>query len=101
MMNSEMNSAMPASTWFGGTFCTPSALRVSPRTTKTFVKQVHINNRAGATDSRVIARMTVRDVLGLPTRPPRSTLTPVGPAGDDGPFGPLGAVAALAGPAPA
>ena len=62
-------SASPASTWVGGVEPRPRAFRVRPSTTKILVKLVIISSRAGATDSAVIARMTVIELLGLPLVP--------------------------------
>ena len=68
-------SASPASTWVGGVEPRPSALRVRPSTTKILVKLVIISSRAGATDSAVIARITMIDELGLPFVPGTVTVT--------------------------
>src|SRR6185437_3262651 len=96
-------SASPASTWVGGVDPRPSAFRVRPSTTKILVKLVIISSRAGATDSAVIARMTVIELLGLPLVP--GTVTLIVPSPEeldelsevstgflDGPFGVLGLV---------
>src|SRR5690349_21546676 len=99
MMNRLRNNASPASTWFGGTLLSPSALRVIESTTKIFENDVHSSSSAGATDSTVSARMMTIELLGLPSTPPTFTLTvpPTLPA--DGPAGPTGAAAAGAAPA--
>src|ERR1700741_5261788 len=99
MMNRLRNRARPASTWFGGVCCRPSALRVRPRTTRILVKLVQVSRIAGSSESRVIAMITVTDVLGLWVRPDRSRVTFVSvllpvPAGPFGPVGP-GAGAAV------
>src|ERR1044072_8545027 len=96
MMNRLRNSASPASTWFGGTFVRPSALRVMLRTTKILVKLVHSNRIAGATDITVINRMIEIDSLGL-SGEPTLTVTAPSPSVD----GPLGAARAAGGAAAA
>src|SRR4051794_40112314 len=99
--NSVRNSAIPVSTWLGGDCCRPSALRTSDSTTMILVNDVHSSSTDGATDSTVIARIRVIELLGLP--PPTETLTPPSPAGAAGSTGAVGAVgavgAACAGPA--
>src|SRR5689334_5157782 len=98
MMNRLRNRARPASTWFGGVCCSPSALRVSPRTTRILVKLVQVSRIAGSSESSVIAMITVTEVLGLLVRPDRSTVTlvsvplpvPAGPFGPDGPGAAVG-----------
>src|SRR5918997_7033457 len=101
MTNSVRNSAMPVSTVFGGDICMPSALRVSDSTTMILVNEVVSSSTAGATESTVIARIRVIEVLGLP--PPMKTSTPPSTAGTTGAVGAVGAVgasgAADAGPA--
>src|SRR3954451_22612301 len=95
--NMLRNSDSPASTWFGGTDCSPSALRVSDSTTKILVKLVTSSSSDGAMASSVIASSNVTDELGL--LPPTCTVTvfepefgvDVGPAGDEGPAGAFGA----------
>src|SRR3569833_1064164 len=100
--NIVRNSAIPVSTWFGGDCCRPSALRTSDSTTMILVNEVQSSSTDGATDSTVIARIRVIELLGLP--PPTETLTPPSPvAGAVGETGAVGAVgaagAACAGPA--
>src|SRR4051795_4454736 len=99
--NSVRNMAMPVMTWFGGDCASPRAFRTSDRTTTILVNEVHSSSTDGATDSTVIARIRVIDVLGLP--PPTEMSTPpsvVGAAGSVGAVGATGAVgAACAGPA--
>ena len=56
---------MPVSTVLGGDICMPSAFRVSDSTTMILVNEVASSSTAGATDSTVIARISVIDVLGL------------------------------------
>ena len=73
MMNRLRNSDRPASTWFGGTDCSPSALRVSDSTTKILVKLVTSSSSDGAIASTVTSSSTVIDWLGL--LPPILTLT--------------------------
>src|SRR3954447_7304483 len=90
MMNMLRNNASPASTWLGGTVVMPSALRVMPSTTKTFVKLVQSSSRAGATDSSVSPSRMVSDVLGCTFVPSTSTLT-VGGVGDTAGLGGAGA----------
>src|ERR687894_224803 len=85
MTNSVRNSAMPVSTVFGGDICMPSAFRVSDSTTMILVKEVASSTPAGATDSTVIARMSVIEVLGLP--PPMEMSTPPSTAGTTGAVG--------------
>src|SRR5918911_550623 len=87
--NRVRNSAMPASTWFGGTVVSPSALRVRDSTTRILVKLVHMSSSAGATPSAVSARIATIEVLGLA---PRSRLIWVDPAGGSGCLGTAGAV---------
>src|SRR4051812_37556851 len=87
--NSVRNSAIPVITWFGGDCCRPSALRTSDSTTMILVNDVHSSRTDGATESTVIARIRVIEVLGLP--PPTETLTP-SPAGTVGEAGAAGAV---------
>src|SRR6266542_2762090 len=90
MMNRLMNSASPAMTWLGGTLVRPSALRVIERTTNTFVNDVHISNRAGATDRTVSPSRMTMELLGLP--PPTSMFTtPLSPPSPPGTRGWVGA----------
>src|SRR3954447_23916268 len=92
MMNRLRNSDSPASTWFGGTDWSPSALRVSESTTKILVKLVTSNSSDGAIVMTVSSSSRVSDWLGL--LPPTLTVTdPAPPLGVLGPFGPFGAVA--------
>src|SRR5256885_14882514 len=94
MMNRLIKSASPASTWFGGTEVRPSAFRTIDRTTKIFVKLVHINSSAGATDSTVSAsRMTI-ELLGLPFGPLTVTPTVASPVPVELVTGPTGGVGA-------
>src|SRR5919199_1257133 len=88
--NSVRNRAMPVITWFGGDCCSPRALRTSDSTTTILVNEVHSRSTEGATDSTVIARIKVIDVLGLP--PPTEMSTPPSPAGAAGLVGAAGAV---------
>src|SRR4051794_37883541 len=91
--NSVRNRAMPVSTWFGGDCCRPSALRTSDSTTMILVNDVQSSSTDGATDSTVIARISVIELLGLP--PPTEMFTPpsgVGTAGATGAVGVIGAV---------
>src|SRR3712207_2807391 len=101
MTNSVRNSAMPVSTVLGGDICMPSAFRVSDNTTMILVKEVASSSTAGATDSTVIARMSVIEVLGLP--PPMEMSTPPSTAGTTGAVGAVGSTGAVgaadAGPA--
>src|SRR5581483_758355 len=101
--NRLRKSDSPASTWLGGTDCSPSALRVSDSTTKILVKLVTISSRDGATASTVTNISTDSDWLGLP--PPTLTVTDpslllvgASPAGADGLAGAEGAAGAV-GPA--
>ena len=50
MMNRLRNRASPASTWFGGVCCRPSALRVRPSTTRILVKLVQVSRIAGSSE---------------------------------------------------
>src|SRR5918995_5723064 len=101
MTNSVRNSAMPVSTVFGGDICMPSAFRVSDSTTMILVNDVASSSTAGATDSTVIARISVIEVLGLP--PPMEMSTPPSTAGTTGAVGAVGPTGAggAAGPRPA
>src|ERR671916_815656 len=82
MTNSVRNSAMPVSTVFGGDICMPSAFRVSDSTTMILVNDVASSSTAGATESTVIARISVIEVLGLP--PPIEMSTPPSTVGTTG-----------------
>src|SRR3954454_20807817 len=75
--NMLRNSDSPASTWFGGTDCKPSAFRVSDRTTKILVKLVTSSSSDGAMPRTVMASSTVTDELGL--LPPTCTVTVLSP----------------------
>src|SRR5919112_4753288 len=100
MTNSVRNSAIPVSTWFGGDDGRPSAFRVSPRTTMILVKDVARSSTDGATDSTVIARISVMELLGEPSPIEMSTLPSPGTTGAVGAVGATGSVgAAEAGPA--
>src|SRR5256885_9593114 len=94
MMNRLRKSASPASTWFGGTEVRPSAFRTIDRTTKIFVKLVHMSSRAGATESTVSAiRMTI-ELDGLPFGPLTWTPTVAPPVPVELVTGPTGGVGA-------
>src|SRR3954462_5036171 len=98
--NRVRNSAMPVSTVFGGDICMPSAFRVSDSTTMILVNDVVSSSTAGATESTVIARISVIEVLGLPPPTEMSTPSTVGTTGAVGAVGAAGGVgAADAGPA--
>src|SRR5918994_1370006 len=101
MTNSVRNSAIPVSTWLGGEDGSPSAFRVSPSTTMILVNEVQSSSTEGATDSTVIARISVMDELGEPS--PMEMSTPPSTAGATGATGAVGATgspgAADAGPA--
>src|SRR3954454_7176486 len=88
--NSVRNRAMPVITWFGGDCCSPSALRTSDSTTTILVNEVHSSSTDGATDSTVMARISVTEELGLP--PPTEMPTPPSTAGTVGSTGAVGAV---------
>src|SRR5881398_515785 len=98
MTNRLRKSARPARTWFGGTDVSPSALRTIESTTKIFVKLVHINKRAGATDSTVsVSRMTIEldgfplgPLTSIPTLAPPPVVVPAGPTGGVGAAGTAG-----------
>src|SRR3954462_10575980 len=87
--NSVRNSAMPVITWFGGDCCRPRALRTSDSTTTILVNDVHSSSTDGATESTVIARIRVIELLGLP--PPTEMSTPTSDAGAAGSTGAGGA----------
>src|SRR4051794_11610286 len=92
-------SASPASTWFGGTPCRPSAFRVNDRTTKILVKLVVMSSSAGATDRSVMPRSTTIELLGVPLTPltATETVSPVdGATGAVGAAGSVGAAEAAA-----
>src|SRR3954451_18454536 len=82
--NRLRNSARPASTWFGGMFGTPSALRVSDSTTMILVKLVPSTSSAGAMASTVISRMITTGWLGLLPILSSRTVTEPGLAGAAG-----------------
>src|SRR4051794_7432596 len=86
--NMLRNSDSPASTWFGGTLESPSALRVSDSTTKIFVKLVTNSSRDGATPRIVISSRMLTDWLGFV---PTCTDTVGSVESVDGPLGALGA----------
>src|SRR3954468_14150981 len=92
--NSVRNRAMPVSIWFGGDCCMPSAFRTSESTTMILVNDVQSSSTDGATDSTVIARISVIEELGLP--PPTEMFTPpsevAGAAGSTGAVGAVGEV---------
>src|SRR3712207_1523920 len=90
--NSVRNRAMPVSTWFGGEVAMPSAFRVSPSTTMILVNEVARSSTDGATDSTVIARISVMELLGDPSPMEMSTLPST--AGAVGATGAVGAVGA-------
>src|SRR5215212_6151108 len=97
--NSVRNSAIPVSTWLGGEEGSPSAFRVSPRTTMILVNEVASSSTDGAIDSTVMARIRVIEVLGEPS-PMEMSTPPSGTTGATGDVGSTGAVgAADAGPA--
>ena len=58
---------MPVSTWLGGEEGRPRAFRVSPRTTMILVNDVQSSSTEGATESTVIARISVIELLGEPS----------------------------------
>src|SRR4051794_31515915 len=92
MMNRLRNSARPASTWLGGTPCSPRAFRVNDRTTKILVKLVVISRTAGTTDRSVTAsRMTI-ELLGAPFTPLTATVTVSATPGGTAGVGTKGAV---------
>src|SRR3954465_7572470 len=100
MTNRVRNRAIPVSTWFGGDVCRPNAFRVSPRTTMILVNEVASSSTDGAIDRTVIARMSVIDVLGVPSPTEMSMVPAPGTVGATGAVGVTGAVgAADAGPA--
>src|ERR671917_140389 len=103
MTNSVRNSAMPVSTVLGGDICMPRAFRVSDSTTMILVNEVASSSTDGATDSTVIARISVIDVLGEPSPMEMSTFPSPGTAGAVGATGAVGSTgstgAAEAGPA--
>src|SRR3712207_1919076 len=95
MTNRVRNRAMPVSTWFGGEVGRPSAFRVSPSTTMILVNEVARSSTDGATESTVIARISVMELLGDPSPMEMSTLpSPVGAVGATGAVGAVGAVGA-------
>src|SRR3712207_4553889 len=94
------NSAMPVRTWLGGEEGSPSAFRVSPSTTMILVNDVASSRTDGATDSTVIARISVMELLGDPAPMEMSTVPSPGPTGAVGAVGATGSPgAADAGPA--
>src|ERR687890_1582194 len=101
MTNRVRNSAIPVRTWFGGDDGSPRAFRVRPSTTMILVNEVQSSSTDGATDSTVIARISVMEELGEPS--PMEMSTPPSTAGTTGATGAVGATgspgAAEAGPA--
>src|SRR3954447_13529359 len=98
--NRVRNSAIPVSTWLGGDDGRPSAFRVRPSTTMILVNEVQSSSTDGATESTVIARISVIELLGEPSPIEMSTLPSPGTTGATGAVGCTGAVgAASAGPA--
>src|SRR4051794_326381 len=94
--NMLRNSDKPASTWFGGTDCNPSAFLVSDRTMKILVKLVTSSSKDGAIARTVMASSTVTDELGLlpPTWTDTVSLPTAGAVGPAGAVGVAGAVGA-------
>src|SRR5215210_2644573 len=92
--NSVRNSAMPVSTWFGGDDGRPSAFRVSPSTTTILVNEVASSSTDGATESTVIARISVIELLGEPSPMEMSTFPSPGTTGATGAVGATGSVGA-------
>src|ERR671926_92676 len=88
--NRVRNRAMPVSTWLGGEEGRPSAFRVSPRTTMILVNDVASRSTDGATDSTVIARISVMELLGDPSPMEMSTLPSPGTTGAVGATGAVG-----------
>src|SRR5918994_6718498 len=98
--NRVRNNAMPVSTWLGGDDGRPRAFRVRPRTTMILVNEVQSSSTDGATESTVIARISVIELLGDPSPIEMSTLPSPGTTGAVGAVGATGSVgAAEAGPA--
>src|SRR3954453_4944388 len=97
--NRVRNSAMPVSTWLGGDDGSPSAFRVRPSTTTILGKEGASSSTDGATESTVIARMSVMELLGEPSPMEMSTVPSPGTTGAVGAVGATGAVGA-AGEAP-
>src|SRR5918994_1049783 len=62
--NRVRNRAIPVSTWLGGDIGRPRAFRVSARTTMILVNDVASSSTDGATDSTVMARIRVIELLG-------------------------------------
>src|SRR5918994_1776899 len=94
MTNRVRNSAMPVRTWLGGEDGRPSAFRVRPRTTMILVTDVASSSTDGATDSTVIARISVMELLGEPSPMEMSTLPSPGTTGATGAVGATGGVGA-------
>src|SRR3954447_13636988 len=92
--NSVRKSAIPVSTWLGGEDCMPSAFRVSPSTTMILVNEVASSSTDGATDSTVMARISVIELLGEPSPTEMSTVLSPGTAGAVGAVSSTGAVGA-------
>src|SRR5215213_10268355 len=88
--NSVRNRAIPVSTWLGGDEGRPRAFRVRPRTTMILVNEVQSSRTDGATESTVIARISVIELLGVPSPMEMSTLPSPGTAGSTGAVGAAG-----------
>src|SRR5918998_5497566 len=100
MTNRVRKRAIPVRTWLGGDDGSPRAFRVRPRTTMILVNDVASSSTDGATDSTVIARISVIELLGEPSPMEMSTLPSPGTTGAVGAVGATGSVgAADAGPA--
>src|SRR5688500_8111032 len=98
--NRVRNRAIPVSTWLGGDDGSPSAFRVRPSTTMILANEVASSRTEGATESTVIARIRVIELLGEPSPMEMSTLPSPGTTGATGAVGATGSVgAADAGPA--
>src|SRR3954466_10753326 len=98
MMNSERNSASPASTWFGGMLLSPIAFRVIASTTKILVNDDIMSSSAGATESSVMPSRTTIDVDGAPSGPLIwIEMSPGVGVGTGGTVGAIGAAAAISG----
>src|SRR3712207_9367898 len=88
--NRVRNSAIPVSTWLGGDEGSPSAFRVSARTTMILVNDVARSSTDGAIDSTVMARISVTALL-----PPPPTLMLTVPSPTDDAVGWAGAVGSV------
>src|SRR3954451_16517210 len=93
--NGGRNSAITVSTWLGGDDGSPSAFRVRPSTTTILVKEVASSSTDGATESTVIARMSVMELLGEPSPMEMSTIPSPGPTGAVGAVGAVGATGSV------